>query len=187
MRKVFIMEKRKKFCYLIKNKLLEKHEKFKLYFVKSKLSSKINDKAWIDCFVINFNSPSNVIEREILRALANEQDPITFQQISKIRNDISKDEFKILDTENKILNFSNQFDTSGNLEKLEHNQTLLDRFKVQIQMHTDLSKKSSNDKKRLSFDISELDRYNLISKEGAKIYKWCFHFFEFDSYLYVYN
>ena len=168
-------------CYLIKNKLLERNEKFKLYFVKSKISSKISDKAWIDCFVINFNSPSNVIEREILRSLANEQDPITYQQISKIRYDISKDEFKILDTENKILNFSNQFDTSGNLEKLEHNQTLVERFKVQIQMHTDLSKKIVNDKKRLNFDLSELERYNLISKEGAKIYKWCFHFFDFDS------
>ena len=170
-----------KFCYNIKGKLLEKHDKFKLYFVKSKITSKIHEKAWNDCFIINFNSPSNVVEREILRSLANEQDPITFQQISKIRNDISKDEFKILDTENKILNFSNQFDTSGNLEKLEHNQTLLDRFKVQIQMHTDLSKKSSNDKKRLNFDLNELDRYNLISKEGGKIYKWCFHFFDFDN------
>ena len=170
-----------KFCYLIKNKLMEKHEKFKLYFVKSKLTSKINNKAWNDCFIINFNSPSAVIEREILRGLANEQDPITYQQISKIRYDISKDEFKVLETENKILNFSNQFDTSGNLEKLEHNQTLVEKFKIQIQIHTDLNKKITNDKKRLNFERSELDRYNLISKEGSKIYKWCFHFFEFDT------
>ena len=170
-----------KYCYLIKNKLLEKHDKFKLYFVKTKLKSKINDKAWQDCFIINFNSPSDIIEREILRSLANEQDPITFQQISKIRNDISKDEFKVLETENKILNFSNQFDTSGNFEKLEHNQTLLERFKVQIQIHTDLNKKISNDRKRLNYELNELERYKLISKEGAKIYKWCFHFFEFDT------
>ena len=170
-----------RFCYEIKDRKMDKNEKFKLYLIKSRTKSKMNEKCFSDCVVVNFNCPSDYIEKKILGNLVDEQDPITYQQIKKLRSNISKDEFKLLINENRIINFAYQFDFTGHLEKLENNQTQLEKFKVEIVTHSTLKNKVKNDKLRLNNDLSELERYNLFVKKGEKIYKWISHFFHFDN------
>ena len=94
-----------RFCYEIKDRKMDKNEKFKLYLIKSRTKSKMNEKCFSDCVVVNFNCPSDYIEKKILGNLVDEQDPITYQQIKKLRSNISKDEFKLLINENRIINF----------------------------------------------------------------------------------
>ena len=170
-----------RFCYEIKDKKMEKNNKFKLYLVKSRTNSIINDKVFTDCVVVNFNCPSDYIEKKILGYLVDEQDPITYQQIKKLRINISKDEFKLVINENRLINFAYQFDFTGHLEKLDNNQTQLDKYKVEITTHSTLQQKIKNDKLRLTYDLSELERYKLIIKNSCKIYKWISHFFNYDN------
>ena len=58
-------------CYLIRNKKIDKNEKFKLYLIKSKPNSLIPEKAFGNCYVINFTCPSNVISDTIYDSLCN--------------------------------------------------------------------------------------------------------------------
>ena len=167
--------------YVIRGKNCLRNKKFKLYLIKSKNSSKINNKVFSDCILINFSVPSDVIQKQIMITLANEQDPITYQQINKLRTDISKDEQKLLETENKITKFGNQFDLTGNLEKLENNQNNLERYKIEVSNHTLTLQTIKNNNIRVNMDISELTRYKLISRVSSKIYKWCYHFFNIDD------
>ena len=75
--------KKQKNCYLIKNKKIDKDEKFKLYLINSKSSSRISKKAFRDCYVINFNCPSDVICGYITDKLCREQDPSTYEKVNQ--------------------------------------------------------------------------------------------------------
>ena len=67
--------KTQKRFYLIKNKKIDRHPNFKLYLINSKSSSKISPKAFRNCYVINFNCPSDVLCGYITDKLCTEQDP----------------------------------------------------------------------------------------------------------------
>ena len=170
--------------YLIKNKKLDKHENFKLYLINSKGSSKIPPKAFKDCYVINFNCPSDVICGIITDKLCTEQDPDTYQKINLNKKNIALNEFKLLELENKILNYNKQFDLSGNLDKLDFNKELLEKYKIEIQNYEQISNELEKNKKILVSDISDLFRYQTICTDTAQIFKWCSHLFSINN-LYI--
>ena len=109
-------------CYLIKNKKIDRNDRFKLYLIKSKPNSKIPEKAFANCYVINFTCPSDVISDTIYDCLCNAQNPYTFGQKNKMINVINKDLFRLMEIEKKLLTYNKQFNFSGALDKLDHNQ-----------------------------------------------------------------
>jgi hypothetical protein len=168
-------------CYLIKNRKMVKSEKFKLYLIKSKPSSKIPPKAFANCYVINFTCPADVISDSIYASLCKEQNLNSFLQKNKINNVINKDLFKLMEIEKKLLTYNKQFDFSGNLEKLDHNQNVLDKYKIETNTHTTISKQINNNKKRIEIFNIELDKFKIISKVCSKIYKLLMKFFYYDN------
>ena len=170
--------------YIIKNKKMAKSEKFKLYLIKSKPSSKIPKKAFANCYVINFTCPADVISDSINDSLCKEQNLNSFQQRNKIRTVINKDLFRLLEIEKKLLAYNKQFDFSGNLEKLDHNQNVLDKYKIETNTHTTISKQIGNNKKRIEIFNVELDKFKIVSNISSKIYKLIMKFFYYDN-LYV--
>ena len=171
-------------CYLIKNKKIDKHERFKLYLIKSKPNSSISEKAFGNCYVINFTCPSNVISDTIYDALCNEQNPGTFSQKNKTINVINKDLFRLMEIEKKILTYNKQFDFSGALDKLEHNQNILDKYQMETNTYNTISKQIKNNKKRIEIFDVELDKFKPISNITSKIYKLLMKFFYYDN-LYI--
>ena len=169
-------------CYIIKNKKMEKSEKFKLYLIKSKPNSKISPKAFANCYVINFTCPAAVISDSICDSLCKEQNLNSFQQRNKIKNVINKDLFKLLEIEKKLLAYNKQFDFSGNLEKLDHNQNVLDKYKIETNTHTTITKQINNNKKRIEIFNVELDKFKIISNVCSKIYKLIMKFFYYDNF-----
>ena len=171
-------------CYLIKNKKIDKHERFKLYLIKSKPNSLIPEKAFGNCYVINFTCPSNVISESIYDALCNEQNPGTFGQKNKMINVINKDLFRLMEIEKKILTYNKQFDFSGALDKLDHNQNILDKYIMETNTYNAISKQIKNNKKRIEIFDVELDKFKSISNITSKIYKLLMKFFYYDN-LYI--
>ena len=171
--------------YLIKNKKIDKHEKFKLYLINSKSSSKIPPKAFRDCYVINFNCPSDVICGFITDKLCTEQDPDIYEKVNQNKNNINISEFKLLELEAKILNYNKQFDLSGNLDKLDLNKELLEKYKTEIQKYEEIINALEKNKKILANDFSELFRYQNICTESTQIYKWCSRLFSLNN-LYIF-
>ena len=169
-----------KYCYLIKNKKIEKNPKFKLYFVKSKPNSKISPKAFDNCYIINFNCPRYIIRDCIYNSICKEQNPTLFQQITKVKNDINKDEFRLLELEKKILNYNKQFDLSYNLDKLDYNQNLLDKYKIETTTHNTITNQIKNNNLRLCIYKEQLKRIDCISEDGSHIYKLISLFFYYD-------
>jgi len=169
-------------CYIIKNKKMEKSEKFKLYLIKSKPNSKISPKAFANCYVINFTCPAAVISDSIYDSLCKEQNLNSFQQRNKINNVINKDLFKLLEIEKKLLAYNKQFDFSGNLEKLDHNQNVLDKYKIETNTHTTITKQINNNKKRIEIFNVELAKFKIISNVCSKIYKLIMKFFYYDNF-----
>ena len=167
-------------CYLIKNKKIEKNPKFKLYLIKSKPNSKISPKAFDNCYIINFNCPKYIINDYIYKSICKEQNPLLFQQRTKTTNDINKDQFRLLELEKKILNYNKQFDLSYNLDKLDYNQNLLDKYKIETSTHTTISKQIKNNKIRLDIYKEQFKRLECISKDGSQIYKLLYLFFDYD-------
>ena len=177
--------KTQKNCYLIKNKKIDKDEKFKLYLINSKSSSRISKKAFRDCYVINFNCPSDVICGYITDKLCREQDPSTYEKVNQNKKNINISEFKLLELEEKILNYNKQFDLSGNLDKLDFNQELLEKYKIEIKNYEEILSGLEKNKKILASDFSELFRYQNICTDSTQIYKWCSRSF-FLNNLYIF-
>ena len=171
---------RGKNCYLIKNKKIERHPKFKLYFIKSKPNSKISPKAFDNCYIINFNCPRYIINDHFYKSICKEQNPLLFQQVTKTKNDINKDEFRLFELEKKILNYNKQFDLTYNLDKLEFNQNLLDKYKIETATHSTISKQITNNKIRLEIFKEQFKRVESICKDGSQIYKLLYLFFDYD-------
>ena len=171
-------------CYLIKNKKIDRNERFKLYLIKSKPNSLIPEKAFANCYVINFTCPSDVISDSINDSLCNEQNPNTFSQKNKMINVINKDTFRLMEIEKKLLTYNKQFDFSGALDKLEHNQNILDKYIIETNTYNTISKQIKNNKKRIEIFDVELDKFKTISNITSKIYKLLMKFFYFDN-LYI--
>ena len=173
--------KTKKKYYVIKNKKFDKDEKFKLYLINSKSSSKIKPKAFRDCYVINFNCPSDVICGLITDRLCTEQDPAAYKKINDNKKNINIYEFKLLELEDKILNYNKQFDLSGNLDKLDMNKELLEKYKIEIHNYEEIANELEKNKKMLAADFSELFRYQCICTDSTQIYKWCSRLFPLNN------
>ena len=171
-------------CYLIKNKKIDRNERFKLYLIKSKPNSLIPEKAFANCYVINFTCPSDVISDSINDSLCNEQNPNTFSQKNKMINVINKDTFRLMEIEKKLLTYNKQFDFSGALDKLEHNQNILDKYIIETNTYNTISKQIKNNKKRIEIFDVELDKFKTISNITSKIYKLLMKFFYYDN-LYI--
>ena len=171
-------------CYLIKSKKIDRNERFKLYLIKSKPSSQIPEKAFSNCYVINFTCPSNVISDSIYDSLCNEQNLNTFTQKNKLINLINKDLFRLMEIEKKLLTYNKQFDFSGALDKLDHNQNILDKYLMETNTHNAISKQIKNNKKRIEIFDVELDKFKIIANITSKIYKILMKFFYYDN-LYI--
>ena len=171
-------------CYLIRNKKIDKNEKFKLYLIKSKPNSLIPEKAFGNCYVINFTCPSNVISDTIYDSLCNEQNPNTFIQKNKMITVINKDLFRLMEIEKKLLTYNKQFDISGALDKLDHNQNILDKYQIETNTHNSILKQIKNNKKRIEIFDVELNKFKIISNVTSKIYKILMKFFYYDN-LYI--
>ena len=168
-------------CYLIKNKKMEKSDRFKLYLIKSKLNSKIPKKAFKNLYVINFTCPLPVIKDSIFNSLCEMQDLQTYQQKNRTQNDINKDTYKLLDYEKKILNYNKQFDLTGNLDRLDHNQNILSKYGIEAASHTNILNQITRNQKRIEISRIILQRFEKISEQGAQIYKILSKFFSYDN------
>ena len=111
----------------VRGKKIIKNPKFKLYFIKSKPKSKINPKALENCYLINFKCPRYILKEYIYKSICKEQNPSLYQSVLKTNNKINKDQFRLFELEKNLLNYNKKIDLSYDLEKLEANQSLLDK------------------------------------------------------------
>ena len=166
--------------YLIRGKKIIKNPKFKLYLMKSKPKSKINPKVLENCYLINFKCPKYIIRDYIYNSICKEQNPSLFQTVIKTKSSDNKDQFRLLELEKKLLDYNKKIDLSYDLEKLDYNQSLLDKYKIEAQNHTALVTQIKLDKIRLNIYKEQLRRYNCISEDGSQIYKLFYTFFNLD-------
>ena len=118
----------------------------------------------------------------IYDSLCKEQNLNSFQQRNKYKTIINKDSFKLLEIEKKLLAYNKQFDFSGNLDKLEHNQGVLDKYTIESNTHTTITKQINNNKKRIEIFDVELNKFKIISNVCSKIYKLLMKFFYYDNF-----
>jgi hypothetical protein len=118
----------------------------------------------------------------IYDSLCKEQNLNSSQQRSKVNNLINKDSFKLLEIEKKLLAYNKQFDFSGNLDKLEHNQSVLDKYTIESNTHTTITKQINNNQKRIEIFDVELNKFKIISNVASKIYKLLMKFFYYDNF-----
>ena len=166
--------------YIIKNKKMIKSPKFKLYFIKSNPHSKINPKAFDNCYIINFKCPKYIIKDYIYKAICKEQNLTLYQTELKAKNTLNKDEFRLLEIEKKLLDYNKKIDLSYDLEKLDYNQNLLDKYKIEAMNHSTLNTQIKLNKIRLNIYKEQLRRYDCISDDGSQIYKLLHTFFNSD-------
>ena len=166
--------------YLIRGKKIIKNPKFKLYFIKSKPKSKINPKALENCYLINFKCPRYILKEYIYKSICKEQNPSLYQSVLKTNNKINKDQFRLFELEKNLLNYNKKIDLSYDLEKLEANQSLLDKYKIEALNHNSLLTEIKLDKIRLNIFKEQLRRYDAISNDGSMIYKLLYIFFDND-------
>ena len=166
--------------YLIRGKKIIKNPKFKLYFIKSKPKSKINPKVLDNCYLINFKCPKYIIKDYIYNSICKEQNPSLYQTVIKTKSSVNKDQFRLFELEKKLLDYNKKIDLTYDLEKLDYNQSLLDKYKIEAQNHTKLVTQIKLDKIRLNIYKEQLRRYNCISEDGSQIYKLFYTFFNLD-------
>ena len=166
--------------YLIRGKKIIKNPKFNLYFIKSKPKSKINPKALENCYLINFKCPRYIIRDYIYKSICKEQNPNLYQTVLKTRNNVNKDQFRLFELEKNLLNYNKKIDLSYDLEKLDYNQSLLDKYKIEAANHTNLINQIKLDNIRLKIYKEQLRRYDCISDDGSQIYKLFYTFFDTD-------
>ena len=53
---------------------------------------------------------------------------------------INKDLFRLMEIEKKLLTYNKQFDISGALDKLDHNQNILDKYQIETNTHNSILK-----------------------------------------------
>ena len=99
-------------------------------------------------------------------------------------NVINKDLFRLMEIEKKLLTYNKQFDFSGALDKLEHNQNILDKYIIETNTHNAILKQIKNNKKRIEIFDVELDKFKIIANIASKIYKLLMKFFYYDN-LYI--
>jgi len=166
--------------YLIRGKKIIKNPKFNLYFIKSKPKSKINPKALENCYLINFKCPRYIIRDYIYKSICKEQNPNLYQTVLKTRNNVNKDQFRLFELEKNLLNYNKKIYLSYDLEKLDYNQSLLDKYKIEAANHTNLINQIKLDNIRLKIYKEQLRRYDCISDDGSQIYKLFYTFFDTD-------
>ena len=171
--------------YVIKNKKMELNPKFKLYLIKSKTNQKIFDKAFENLYIINFNCPREFITNYIYEKICKEQFPEIFQQMTKLKTDINKYEFRLLESERKILEYNKKMDLSYNLDKLESNQNLLEKYKIESTTYIQICNTINTGKKKLKLFAEDLKRFEAISDDGSQLYKFCKLFFNYDTLLMI--
>jgi hypothetical protein len=118
----------------------------------------------------------------IYDSLCKEQNLNSFQQKNKYKTIINKDSFKLLEIEKKLLAYNKQFDFSGNLDKLEHNQSVLDKYTIENKNHNTITKQINNNEKRIEIFDVELNKFKIISNVCSKIYKLLMKFFYYDNF-----
>ena len=166
--------------YIIRGKKIIKNPKFKLYFIKSKPKSTINKNALENCYLINFKCPRYIIKDYIYKSICKEQNQTLYQTVLKTRNNVNKDQFRLFELEKNLLNYNKKIDLSYDLEKLDYNQGLLDKYKIEAINHSALINQIRLDKIRLQIYKEQLRRYDCISDDGSQIYKLLYTFFESD-------
>ena len=132
--------------YLIRGKKIIKNPKFKLYFIKSKPKSKINPKALENCYLINFKCPRYVIKEYIYNSICKEQNSTLYQTVIKTKSRVNKNIFRLFELEKNLLDYNKKIDLSYDLEKLDYNQSLLDKYKIEAGNHTALQNEIKVDK-----------------------------------------
>ena len=166
--------------YLIRGKKIIKNPKFKLYFIKSKPKSKINPKALENCYLINFKCPRYVIKEYIYNSICKEQNSTLYQTVIKTKSSVNKNIFRLFELEKNLLDYNKKIDLSYDLEKLDYNQSLLDKYKIEAGNHTALQNEIKVNKIKLKIYKEQLRRYNCISDDGSQIYKLFYIFFNYD-------
>ena len=167
--------------YLIKGKKIIKNPKFKLYFIKSKPKSKINPKALENCYLINFKCPRYIIKDYIYKSICKEQNPSLHQTVIKTKTSVNKNQFRLLELEKNLLDYNKKIDLSYDLEKLDYNQSLLDKYKIEAGNHSALLNQIKLEKIKLKIYKEQLRRYDCISDDGSQIYKLFYTFFNSDT------
>jgi len=166
--------------YLIRGKKIIKNPKFKLYFIRSKPKSQINPKVLENCYLINFKCPKYIIKDYIYNSICKEQNPSLYQTVIKTKSSVNKDQFRLFELEKKLLDYNKKIDLSYDLEKLDYNQSLLNKYKIEADNHTALVTQIKLDKIRLNIFKEKLRRYDCISEDGSQIYKLFYTFFNTD-------
>ena len=166
--------------YMIRGKKLIKNPKFKLYFIKSKPKSQINNNILDNCYLLNFKCPKNIIQEYIYNSICKEQNPSLYQTVVKMKNNVNKDIFRLFELEKKLLDYNKKIDLSYDLEKLDYNQSLLDKYKIEAANYTNLTNQIKIEKIKLNIFKEQLRRYDCISKDSSQIYKLFYTFFNKD-------
>jgi energy-coupling factor transporter ATP-binding protein EcfA2 len=164
--------------------LKEISEKFRLYFIKDKIDTKVNSKIWIESLVINFVPSRDLINSQILKELTNSQDPTTWNFYSKTLNEMLNQNSKLLELEDRMINVLNQFDYTGNVDKNSSNQNFLSNFKNESAQHTHFESVVYSLQDKILKCKSDMSKFRELSDDAARIYKLMSRFSFLDN---IYN
>ena len=177
--KKFTGDKYKKLV-LIDDHKYELNDSFKLYIFKNTIEKsimKVDQNIFFNMLLINFNLSKEDIKDQIFIELGKKRNEAASNSFKKLRNDLIKQSLSKLETENKMINSILQLDISGNVDKLQSNESINEKYKTECQLYSKINtilKKYdiSYKKQKLAFD----DNYGKLSRHSSILFKWIFKF-----------
>ncbi len=162
----------------------EINEKFKLYFIKDKIDTKISSKMWVETLVINFIPSRSQLKSTITKQLLLSENRTLWENYVSTLQDLLRFEFNLKSDEDEIHNVFGQIDLLGLSDKLQRNIELKDELAELFTKHTGIEDNISTFKKRKDEIKQELYKYDVLSDDAAKIYKLISKFIYIDN---IYN
>jgi len=156
------------------------HDNFKLYIFKNcieKNNMKMDQNIFFNMLVINFNLRKEDIKDKIFIELSKKRNESAYASFKKLRNDIIKQSLAKLETENKMINSILQLDISGNVDKLQSNESINEKYKTECQLYSKINHILKNcENNYIKQKISLEENYGIISKQASALFKWIFKF-----------
>jgi len=171
--------------FLIEGIPKEYNERFKLYLIKDKIDSTINKKYMIETLVINFIPSFNQIKTGLLYELAMIEDSSIWNSYSRSMQDISKETHRLNEIEDRMNGIFNQFDYTGNVDKINSNTNFLNALKNETAQHTSIQTLIKNHREKVFRYQGEIHlKFKALSEDASKLYKSMARFNLLDN---IYN
>ena len=171
----------KKYVY-INNEKLELNDSFRLFLLKNSYDTKIDVDAFYNCVMINFNSHIGEIKGKLFHLVSAINNKEGYTAYKKAKNELTKESYKLFDLEQRMSKSILSFDLSGNVDKLSNIEATNEKYKSEVQLHSNTITNIEAIKEKIHEMKTELyEKYGIITENSVNVYQWINNFFILDN------